>query len=238
MSLTLPASLAQVHACADHEALAQALAASVADQLRAALAERGRAVLALSGGTTPVRFFQALAEQPLPWKQVAITLVDERWVDETQPRSNAALVREHLMYGAAAVASFLPLYRNYGEDPAQALPELETELAQLPLPLDVAVLGMGTDGHTASFFPDGDYLAQALDPTGIAKVLPMHAPGAGEPRITLTLPVLVAARHLYLHIEGQEKAQVIEAAVAAEPGPPIAAVLRAASAPVQAYWCP
>jgi 6-phosphogluconolactonase len=238
MSLTLPDRLATVHACASHEALAQALAAAVADDLRAALAERGRAVLALSGGTTPVRFFQALAEQPLPWKQVAVTLVDERWVEESSERSNAALVREHLMYGAAAVASFLPLYRDYGDGPEQALPELETELAQLPLPLDVAVLGMGNDGHTASFFPGGDWLERALDPAGRARIVPMHAEAAGEPRITLTLPVLVAARHLYLHIEGEPKARVLEQALTAEAGPPIASVLRAARAPVQTYWCP
>ncbi len=238
MSLSLPDSLAHVHACPNRELLAQALAAAVADDLRAALAERGRAVLALSGGTTPVRFFQALAEQPLPWKQVAVTLVDERWVDETSARSNAALVRQHLMYGAAAVASFLPLYRDYGHSPEQALPELEAELAQLPLPLDVAVLGMGNDGHTASLFPGGDWLERALDPTGSARVLPMHAEAAGEPRITLTLPVLAAARHLYLHIEGEHKAQVLQQALAAEAGPPIATVLRAARTPVQIYWCP
>lgn len=238
MSLTLPQNLAQVHVCADHDALAEALAAAVADDLRAALAERGRAVLALSGGTTPVRFFQALSVQPLPWKQVHITLVDERWVEEANQRSNAALVRQHLMYGAAAAASFLPLYRDYGDGPEQALTELESELAQLPLPLDVAVLGMGSDGHTASFFPGGDWLERALDPAGKARILPMHAPAAGEPRITLTLPVLVAARHLYLHIEGEQKAQVLQEALAAEHGPPIAAVLHATNAPVQAYWCP
>lgn len=238
MSLVLPQDLAQVHACADHDALAEALAAAVAGDLRAALAERGRAVLALSGGTTPVRFFQALSVQPLPWKQIHVTLVDERWVDESSERSNAALVRQHLMYGAAAVASFLPLYRDYGQGPEQALAELESELAGLPLPLDVAVLGMGTDGHTASFFPDGDWLARALDPAGRARVVPMHAPAAGEPRITLTLPVLAAARHLYLHIEGEQKAQVLRQALAAPDGPPIAAVLRASRAPVQTYWCP
>jgi len=181
---------------------------------------------------------QSLAEQPLPWKQVAVTLVDERWVDETSARSNAALVRQHLMYGAAAVASFLPLYRDYGHGPEQALPELEAELAQLPLPLDVAVLGMGNDGHTASLFPGGDWLERALDPAGSARVLPMHAEAAGEPRITLTLPVLAAARHLYLHIEGEHKAQVLQQALAAEAGPPIATVLRAARTPVQIYWCP
>ncbi|WDS35356.1 6-phosphogluconolactonase [Pseudoxanthomonas sp.] len=238
MSLALPQNLAQVHACADHDALAEALAASVAADLRAALAERGRASLALSGGTTPLRFFQALSVQPLAWEQIHVTLVDERWVDEANPRSNAALVRQHLLSGAAAAASFLPLYRDDAGGPEQSLAALETALADLPLPLDVAVLGMGTDGHTASFFPGGDWLDRALDPAGRARVVPMHAPAAGEPRITLTLPVLAAARHLYLHIEGEQKAQVLREALAAPAGPPIAAVLHATKAPVQTYWCP
>ena len=220
----------------DSEALAEALAARVADALRDALAARDMASLAVSGGTTPKRFLRALAAQSLDWSGVRVTLVDERWVGEGNERSNAALVREHLLHGAAAQAHFVPLYRDVPR-PEDALAEVDAALAPL-LPLDVAVLGMGPDGHTASFFPGGDRLAEALDPAASARVLPIRAPGAGEPRITLTLPVLREARHLFLHIEGEAKREVLQRAA----GPagrelPVSAVLDAAEPP-EIYWCP
>ncbi|MFT3763824.1 MAG: 6-phosphogluconolactonase [Pseudoxanthomonas sp.] len=225
----------ELHALADGDALAVALAQRVADDLRAALAARGRASLALSGGSTPKRFLQALSRQALAWPKVAVTLVDERWVGEDSDRSNAALLRSHLLRNEAATADFVPLYRA-AADVEQALAEVEAALSPL-LPLDVAVLGMGADGHTASFFPGGDRLAEALDPDATAIVLPMRAPGAGEPRITLTLPVLRAARRLYLHIEGAQKRAVLERALDGD-DLPMAAVLQQAADAFPVYWCP
>lgn len=229
----------QLHPQPDPATLAQALAAAVADDLRAALAERGQATLALSGGNTPKAFMQALSHQDLDWSRVQVTLVDERWVPESNERSNARLLREHLLQGRAARARFLPLYRPVA-DPEQALQTLAADLAALGPRLDVAVLGMGADGHTASFFPGGDHLAQALDPAGAATVLPMRAPGAGEPRITLSLAALLAARRLYLHVEGQAKREVLQSALdGTGPGAqyPIRTVLQHAPAPVLGYWC-
>ncbi|WAC62368.1 6-phosphogluconolactonase [Pseudoxanthomonas sp. SL93] len=224
----------QLHPFADGDAVAQALAQAVADDLRAALALRGNASLALSGGTTPRRFLQALSQQALDWSQVTVTLVDERWVADDHERSNARLLKEYLLQGAAAQARFVPLFR-----PAATPDEvLQAVAADLPLPLDVAVLGMGSDGHTASFFPGGDRLAEALDPAGDAVVLPMRAPGAGEPRITLTLPVLRDAGRLYLHIEGGEKRQVLQQALSGQGGGsgyPMRAVLQALASPLQVY---
>ena len=220
-------------------ALADALAQAVANDLRTALQARDFASLALSGGNTPKAFMQALARQPLDWSRVVVTLVDERWVPESHARSNARLLRENLLHGPAAAATFLPLYRDTPE-PEAGLDELQRDLAtSLPWPLDVAVLGMGEDGHTASFFPGGDRLAQALDPAGSAQVLPMRAPGAGEPRITLTLPPLLQARRLYLHVEGAAKRRVLDQAIsgAGEGGQfPIRTVLLHATSPIQTYW--
>jgi 6-phosphogluconolactonase len=222
----------------DPQALAEALARSVAEDLRDALATRDTASLALSGGNTPKAFMQALALQPLDWPRIAVTLVDERWVPESNARSNAALLRTNLLQGPAAAARFVPLYRDAPE-PEQALAEIESDLAALPSPFDALVLGMGNDGHTASFFPGGDHLTAALDPSTTAVLLPMRAPDAGEPRITLTLPPILAARHLYLHIEGAGKRQVLAEALSGEgPGAayPIRSVLEHSPTPVQVFY--
>jgi 6-phosphogluconolactonase len=232
-------SQVQLHTFPDPATLAAALAEAVADNLRAALQERETASLALSGGNTPKAFMHALSAQPLDWSRVAVTLVDERWVPEDNPRSNAALLRENLLHGPAAAARFLPLYRDTSA-PEEALDEVERDLATLPSPFDAIILGMGNDGHTASFFPGGDRLAEALDPDSSQRVLPMRAPGAGEPRITLTLPPLLAARHLYLHIEGAGKHAVLTEAVAGTgegAGYPIRNVLGLVRSPLSAYWC-
>lgn len=226
-----------LHRFPDPALLAEALARTVAADLALALAARGRASIAVSGGNTPRAFLRALSQQPLDWGRVAVTLVDERWVPESSDRSNAALVRAHLLQGPASAARFLPLHRDTPQ-PEAAMAEVEGALAGA-LPLDVAVLGMGEDGHTASFFPGGDLLEQALDPNGTVSVLPMRAPGAGEPRITLSLPVLLAAGRLYLHIEGAGKRQVLEQALAAGTGPgmlPIARVLASRRGAVDTYW--
>lgn len=226
-----------LHVFPDSETLAEALATRVAASLREALAARGEASLAVSGGATPQRFLCALAAQSLDWAGVRVTLVDERWVDEGSPRSNAALVREHLLRGAAAQARFVPLHRDEPR-PEDALADVDAALDPL-LPLDVAVLGMGADGHTASFFPGGDRLAEALDPASPARVLPMRASGAGEPRITLTLPVLLAAKRRFLHIEGEAKREVLERADGPQGAAlPVSALLRAGAAQPEIYWCP
>lgn len=206
-------------------ALARALADDVAAELETAIAARGVAVLAVSGGATPKLFFETLAEADIPWPRVTVTLVDERQVPETHERSNARLVRTHLLRGKAAAAIFVPLFQN----PA----------AESIAGFDVAVLGMGNDGHTASFFPGGDRLAQALKPPHGEPLIEISAPGAGEPRLTFTLPVLEQARSLKLHIEGIEKKQALARALG--PGPiedmPVRALLHGPT-PVTLYWCP
>lgn len=207
------------------EALAETLARDVADELQRAIEAKGRATLAVSGGSTPKLFFEKLSEIDIPWSRVSVTLVDERQVPETSERSNARLVRTHLLKGKAAAARFVPLVDN---------PEAEKIAA-----FDVAVLGMGNDGHTASFFPGGDRLAEAIDAGTAKRLIAITAPGAGEPRLTFTLPVLEQAGRLALHIEGAEKQQVLKKALAEGPESemPVRAVLRS-TAPVTLYWCP
>ncbi|MBU6449952.1 MAG: 6-phosphogluconolactonase [Rhodospirillales bacterium] len=217
-------------------ALAKALARDVAAALSARLAVQVEAMLAVSGGSTPGLFFSELSQAALDWSRVAVTLVDDRWVPEDSPRSNAALVRRHLFVNNAAAARFIPLY-NGASSPQSGLAALEAQFAQQPLSLAAAVLGMGEDGHTASFFPGGDRLARALAPVRGQNVEALSAPNAGEPRITLTLPVLIQADLLALHIEGEGKRQVLEKALAGGPveDMPVRAVLRHDP---KIYWSP
>jgi len=220
----------------DKQQLADALAEAVASNLKAGIAARGVASLAVSGGTTPALFFRTLSNRAdIGWDKLTVTLVDERWVDEASDRSNARLVKANLLQNRAAAAKFVPLYQGGATpDPTKA----SAALAAVPHPLDAAILGMGNDGHTASFFPGGDNLEEALSAEG--PVVSMTAPGAGEPRVTLTLKQLLATRALYLHIEGEEKVRTLEQAEADGPieAMPVRAVLRETATPLTIYWCP
>jgi len=223
---------------ADRQTLARDLAEAVAVHVNAAIAERGEAAIAVSGGSTPAKFFVALGKRKdIDWEKVTVTLVDERWVDDLSDRSNARLVNEKMLQGPAAVARFLPLYSGGAEPDATALARTVAMLEKMPRPFAAVVLGMGNDGHTASFFPGADALDEALSNDG--PVAAIRAPGAGEPRVTFTLPRLMETDGLFLHIEGEEKAGVLEKALSDGPVEemPVRAVLRA-DRDMTVYWCP
>lgn len=216
---------------------AAALTDAVAGILRQRLAELGQASLVVSGGSTPVPFFERLSHAELDWSRVTVLLADERWVDEESPASNTALVKRHLLQNEARAAELLSLKLS-GCDPQQALPEIELSLAELKLPLDVVVLGMGTDGHTASLFPDAPELMRALAPAGGQRAAVMHPPSQAQARITLTLPVLQSARFIALHLRGADKLDTL-ARAAVNPDDwqsmPIRAFLETGLA---IYWSP
>lgn len=219
---------------ADKQTLAEHLAIDVAAMLRAGIAERGKASLVVSGGSTPKPFFEALKKQKLDWDKLTITLADERWVDADHPDSNARLVREHLLVEGA---HFVPL-KTAAATPHEGAAEAAEAVADaLPIPFDVIILGMGDDGHTASFFPHAPELEEALtsDALCVGLTPPDYAP---HPRITLTLPAILDSRRIILHITGGKKQEVY--AKACEAGPvedmPIRSVLRQEQTPVEVYW--
>lgn len=230
---------ANMHAFANGAELAGKLADKVVEVLSAAITARGSASIAVSGGSTPKAFFQALSSRPLDWGKVTITLVDERFVPSDNPRSNHLLVQENLLKDKAASAQFLPLYQAAASaEDAAVIATQETK--GVGHPFDVAILGMGNDGHTASFFPGGSNLATALDPNTPRGIITMEAEGAGEPRLTFTFSSLQDARLLVLHIEGEGKKDVLAKAEAPgeETEMPIRAMLRRAASPVEIYWAP
>ena len=217
--------------------LAEALAATVAQRLADAIDQRAAATLAVSGGSTPGLFFETLAARDIDWSNVTIAPVDERFVPDTSDRSNARLIKTRLLQGPASAARFLPLFQP-GLSEEQAAREADDHVGRLGLPLDVVILGMGNDGHTASFFPDAAELEQLLAGRGKELVASVHADSAGETRLTLTLPPIAQARFVALHIEGAEKAATLEKALASGSTLPIRRVMDASQTPVEIFWAP
>ncbi|QXT38621.1 6-phosphogluconolactonase [Gymnodinialimonas ceratoperidinii] len=203
----------------------------LADRLTAELGEalRGndRATFCVPGGTTPGPIFDVMSEQSLEWDRVFVVLNDERWVEEDSPRSNTALLKRKLLVSKASEANLIPLFKNgmAAEDAMESLAEgLEPHL-----PISVLLLGMGADMHTASLFPGADNLMAALD-ADAPLLMPMRAEGAGEPRITLTAPVLNDALNKHVVITGAEKRAALERALKLPPEEaPISAVLSGAT---------
>ena len=193
----------------DRELLMLSLADRIASELAATLRLDGKASFCVPGGTTPGPIFDTLSGVDIDWANVSVFLNDERWVDENSPRSNTRLLRARLLRGKALAAQLIPLYAD-APQPEDRLAELAEGLAP-HLPISVLLLGMGTDMHTASLFPGADRLADALA-ANAPVLLPMRAEAAGEPRITLTAPVLAGAMHIHILITGAEKRAAIEAA--------------------------
>jgi 6-phosphogluconolactonase len=209
----------------DRDTLMRGLADLVADQVRAALASKGKATLAVPGGTTPSPFLHNLSEHDLHWHDVRVILTDERLVPESSGRSNTRLIRETLLRNAAARAQLVSFLGSHGSEDEIGAARSRLEKA---LPIDVMVIGMGSDMHTASLFPDSAELADALagDAPTLLAVRPASQP---EVRITLTAPVLQAAGAIHVLITGPEKKAALDRALADGPASeaPIRVILTA-----------
>ncbi len=202
---------------ASRGALTQAAAAQIAEALKAGIAARGTGVAALSGGSAEAAYVQ-LAQMPLDWPRVRFALVDERFVPPEHAASNEGMLRRVLAPALAQGAQIVSMYAARGNAEAAAA---HADALYAPLHIDIALMGMGTDGHTASWFPGSAELSAALDPNSKRSILAAHAPQAAgtSERLTLTLPALARAQRLVLLISGAEKRARLEQALRDDDAP-------------------
>ena len=205
--------------------------------LNAAIKTKGKASLAVSGGSTPLPLFQQLSQSnDIDWSKINVVLVDERWVDNTNPDSNETLVKNNLLSGFAQNANYVSI-KDVDQTPEATVAEMSERLASL-LPIDVVILGMGLDGHTASLFPCSEQLEQGLDLSCDASLIAVEPTTAPHKRISFTLKSIVTSSSLFLHLTGENKLEVLMDAIQADTAnkKPIAVV--ADKAELQLKWAP
>jgi 6-phosphogluconolactonase len=204
--LTDPATRYHLIVAASPEDLARQAAEQIASGIDLALAERDRAQIALAGGETPRPAYTHLGGEHLPWERVDVLLGDERWVPADDPSSNARMLRETLLARPPANrARFHPVPTDRPTPQASAAAYADELAALCPGPLprfDVLLLGLGDDGHTASLFP-------GTAAPGVTDATVTIGEGKGLPRITLTAPVLCAARRVIFLVSGAGKRQAL-----------------------------
>ena len=195
--------MAEIETFESRDALTAAATRAVRNALAAGLDARGAASMACSGGGTPVPVYEALsAETALAWERVTVTLADERDVPADHEHRNGKMVRATLLRGAGAAARYVPLEREGTLD--------------VPFPLDAAVMGMGEDGHTASWFPQSPGLKEALEGPrdAIVRTIPDPMPeSAPHERLTMTRAAIIGARLVLLLVTGEAKRAVLEEAM-------------------------
>ncbi len=182
------------------------LSKNIINNLVEAIKINGKASLLVSGGSTPKPLFKKLSTINIAWEKVTIALCDERWVNNNHKDSNERFVKEFLLIEFAKKAKFVSMYQD----------DVEIEKAQIIcsdiyknelFPFDVTILGMGSDGHTASLFPNNIKLEESFnDETKLC--ICMQPDNAPHKRMSLTKNAILSSNNIYLHFEGEEKKAV------------------------------
>ena len=194
------------------EILAFDLAQCIGDILSDTIKKSGRASLAVSGGSTPKSLFEELSLLNLDWSKVDLTLVDDRWVDSDHKDSNELLVKTHFIKNKAAMVNFVPL-KNDAQTAKEGVTLTEESLKTITMPLDIILLGMGADGHTASLFPCSDELPVGMDLNSINLLVATTPKTASYERISLNAKSIFDAKKVILHLNGSAKLHTLEEAM-------------------------
>ncbi len=190
------------------ELQAQALADFVAKKLNDAVLKNGHAYLAVSGGQSPIAFFNTLSHKNLKWDNITVSLVDERCIDIQSSNSNEKLVRDNLLINKAHTAQFIGLYDNQLHD--KSLNDLNTKTS-IPEKFDCIILGMGEDGHFASLFKNSENFYFGMN--GAEKYSLQYSPNAPTQRISMNLPFIAQSDTICLAIAGTKKIVLLNEAL-------------------------
>jgi len=194
------------------ESLASDLCQCIGEILTEAIRKRGRASIAVSGGTTPIALFKEFSLLSIDWTKIDLTLVDERWVDSKNANSNELLVRTHLIKNKADKVNFIPL-KNDSKTAKEGQIYSEKMLRKIRLPFDTVVLGMGSDGHTASLFPCSVELSEAMNLNNSNYLISTSPKTAPYQRLSLTARVIFDSKNIFLHLNGSSKLDTLESAM-------------------------
>lgn len=240
----MPSALSLISDFTSHDSrqeMAETLTVQITQTLTFALEAHGHASIAVSGGSTPQMLYEMLGEQDLDWSKVTILLVDDRWVEPGRAGSNESFVRKTLLSGRASIANFVGL-KTMGDTPQDGLDAARQRVAAVSFPLDVVVLGLGADGHTASWFPNATGLSEAIAPHGehvtAIDAAQSQITGPFTRRITLTRTAFADAGSIHVMFSGAKKRKTWMTAQG--PGRveqmPIRALIRDPNIALNAHW--
>ena len=224
----------------DAAEMAAAVAGDIGFIIESAIDARGAAVIALAGGKTPIPIYEKLSSAKLDWKRVTIVPGDERIVPLGDPLSNVTTLARYFLPKGARV---MPIVPNAIADYKAAGRSADALMQDLHWPLDLCLLGVGSDGHAASIFPGPDFEEAVNGPKErrALGVMPDPMPSqAPVPRVTLSLAAITASRALLIAVSGNEKRAVIETAIKqGRSSPyPIGLALAGTDLPVDIHWAP
>lgn len=224
------------------QALNSSLFRNTEYQLQKSVEKNGLANLLVSGGSSPSLLYKKLSNSPLPWHAIQVGMVDERWVDPNHNKSNQRFIENTLIQQKAKNVRFFSM-KTDDESAKESVVELQTQYEQV-VNSGITILGMGTDGHTASLFPYAKGLKHALetDTCYCSAILASESEitGAQTERMTLTLKALMSSEIIYLIISGQQKLETYRKALAGNDvhEMPVRAILQQKEVPVVVYWAP
>ena len=220
------------------EQLDRSLSRRIEKTLSRSLKDNSKASLVVSGGRSPKGFFKLLSKTQIDWAKTLVTLADDRWVDISHEDSNEKLVKELMLINNAESAQFISL-KTENDSVSDGVMELEHSFPMISS-FSLVILGMGTDGHTASLFPNTDSLRQGIDINSCKQFIASKPTDAPHMRISMTASRLLAADEIIVHITGAKKRKILDKALAGTDATeiPIRIILNQTEVPVTVFWSP